>query len=675
MQTDTVVLVILAAVLSGAVVYFQYYFRSKQKGKLRILLSVLRCIGIFGILLLLINPKFSKVSYSLEKPNLALLIDNSTSIQEAEEKVKQIRSTFENNKELADRFHITAYQFGKSLRLLDTLDLNDVQTNIQKPLATLNDVYARRNTAVVLVSDGNQNIGRDYSLSTNENTPPIYAITVGDTTKYEDLSIGPINTNKYAFLNNKYPLETYVLYQGQGSTKAKVQIKVNDAPVYKETISLSKRNNLTSIKTLITANTVGVKSIKISVEPLATERNKINNTRTTSVEVIDEKTTIALISDIVHPDLGALKKSIESNEQRQVMLMKSSGELSDLEKADLFVLYQPNTRFKKVFDFIAQKRANTFIITGINTDFNFLNAVQSDFKIENGYPQQEIFGTLNNGFSKFEITDFDLTDFPPLESNSGPLTFNQSHETLLGVTIKGLDMKSPLLTVYGANTRKNALLTGEGLWKWRVQSFRNSGDFSNMDAFIGKLIRYLTGSNLKNRLNLSYSYNYEGSSSAYISATYFDETYVFNPNARIDISVTNKETRIKKSMPMVLKNGYFEADLTNFTPGEYEFTVKVKGESYSETGVFTISNFDLEKQFVSSNYKKMQQLAQISGGTHTFSSEYEEIIAELISSNAFVPTQKSAENVVPLIDFKILLGLIALAFSLEWFIRKFNGLI
>ena len=44
------------------------------------------------------------------------------------------------------------------------------------------------------------------------------------------------------------------------------------------------------------------------------------------------------------------------------------------------------------------------------------------------------------------------------------------------------------------------------------------------------------------------------------------------------------------------KNGYFEADLTNFTPGEYEFTVKVKGESYSETGVFTISNFDLEKQ-------------------------------------------------------------------------------
>jgi hypothetical protein len=28
-----------------------------------------------------------------------------------------------------------------------------------------------------------------------------------------------------------------------------------------------------------------------------------------------------------------------------------------------------------------------------------------------------------------------------------------------------------------------------------------------------------------------------------------------------------------------------------------------------------------------------------------------------------------------LIDFEILLGLIIVAFSLEWFIRKFNGLI
>ena len=40
----------------------------------------------------------------------------------------------------------------------------------------------------------------------------------------------------------------------------------------------------------------------------------------------------------------------------------------------------------------------------------------------------------------------------------------------------------------------------------------------------------------------------------------------------------------------------------------------------------------------------------------------------------YVPTQKSKQIVVPLIDFKFLLGLIIAALSLEWFIRKYNGL-
>ncbi len=503
----------------------------------------------------------------------------------------------------------------------------------------------------------------------------MFTITVGDTTKYEDLSIGPINTNKYAFLNNKYPLETYVSYQGSEAVNANVQIKVNGESIYTETIGLSKNNNLENINTLITADEVGVKTITVTVQPLPTERNNANNTRTTSVEVINEKTTVALVSDILHPDIGALKKSIETNEQRQVVLLKPSVNNQVLEEADVFILYQPNSTFNNVFEFIEQKQSNVLIVTGVHTNFGFLNTVQADFKIENGYPQQEVFGNLNTSFSKFDISEFDVADFPPLDTDAGPLVFNGANETLLGITIKGLDMKSPLLTVFGENTRKKALLTGEGLWKWRVQSFRNTGDFSNFDGFFGKLIRYLAANTSKDRLNVTYNNNYEGSNTAYVSATYFDETYEFDPNAQMDITVINRVTKAVKTIPMVLKNAYFEADLTNFSAGEYEFTVKVNGEDFKETGVFTISNYDLEKQFVSSNYRKMQQLAENSGGSHSFSSDYEEIITALISSQAFVPTQISTKNSVSLIDFKILLGLIILAFSLEWIIRKYNGLI
>jgi len=675
MQTSTVLLIILAALLSLIVVYFQYYFRGKQKGMVLLVLSLLRFIGIFGVLLLLINPKFSKINYTLEKPNLAVLIDNSTSIKTVEQKVQEIQASFDEKEELANRFDMAFYSFGQSLRPLDSLTFSDLQTNIQKPVAALKEVYARRNTAVVLISDGNQNIGKDYVYAKELNSPPIFTITVGDTTKYEDLSIGPINTNKYAFLNNKYPLETYVSYQGGKTVDAKVQVKVNGVSVYKENIELSKNNNFQNINTLITANTVGIKTITVTVKPLGTERNTTNNMRETAVEVINEKTTVALVSDMLHPDLGTIKKSIESNEQREVVLLKPSVNTQVLEEADVFILYQPNSSFKKVFEFIESKQSNVFIVTGLHTDFRFLNGIQEEFNIENGYPRQEVFGSLNTSFSKFDIMEFDVSNFPPLDSDAGPLVFNSANEALLGSTIKGLDMKSPLLTVFGERTRKKALLNGEGLWKWRVQSFRNTGDFSNIDGFMGKLIRYLSSTSVKDRLNVTYSYNYEGSNTAYISATYFDETYVFDPNAQLDISVMNRESKAIQTIPMVLKNDFFEADLTNLSPGEYEFTVKVVGDNYKETGIFTISNFDLEKQFVSSNFKKMEELAQNTGGSHAFSSDYEEIISALISSQAFVPTQKSTENSVSLIDFKILLGLIVLAFSMEWFIRKYNGLI
>ena len=39
------------------------------------------------------------------------------------------------------------------------------------------------------------------------------------------------------------------------------------------------------------------------------------------VEVIDQRTKIGIISTMNHPDVSALKRSIESNEQRQVSVL------------------------------------------------------------------------------------------------------------------------------------------------------------------------------------------------------------------------------------------------------------------------------------------------------------------------------------------------------------------
>jgi hypothetical protein len=675
MEGITVLYIIIAAIVALGIVVFQYIYKQKAKSKLNLLLAFLRFVGVFGLLLLLINPQFSQKSYSIEKPNLIILADNSRSVANYGSELSAILSELKASEEIANRFRISDYRFGAELKMLDSLTLNERHTNIHKSLSALKDIYARERAAVIILSDGNQTVGEDYSYFKSDNNTTIYGVVLGDTTKYKDVAVGPILTNKYAFLKNKFPLETFVSYQGNTDMSATVSIKVDNEPVYRENIKFNKENNFKTINIQIEANTVGFKNVVVEVSRLPEERNINNNSRSTNIEVIDEKTEIAIIADILHPDLGALKKSIESNEQRAVTILKSNVANNSLEDMDLFIFYQPNQRFKNSFDYAKIKNANSLIITGSHTDYSFLNRTNVGIEIENGYPQQEVFGLLNNAFTKYDIADFDLTDFPPLLSDAGPILITSPFETLLGTQIRGLDVQQPLLTVLEDNAKKRAFLLGENIWKWRVQTYRNTNEFVNFDKFIGNLVRYLTSTNNRSRLNVEYEKVYEGSNNTVITATYFDEAFLFDPNAKVVIEVTNTATKKSLNSPMVLKDGYFEGDLSNLLAGEYEFVVSVENESKTASGSFVISEFDMENQFVSSDNEKMEKLAFNAGGKMFYPSQIDDLISELYKNETYVPIEKSTENIVSLIDFKFLLAIIVFAFAAEWFIRKYNGLI
>jgi hypothetical protein len=54
--------------------------------------------------------------------------------------------------------------------------------------------------------------------------------------------------------------------------------------------------------------------------------------------------------------------------------------------------------------------------------------------------------------------------------------------------------------------------------------------------------------------------------------------------------------------------------------------------------------------------------------------DIEALFEQLINDNRFRPIQKSNQKVVPLIDRKWLLALVALFLAIEWFMRKYHGL-
>ncbi|PXX29793.1 VWA domain-containing protein [Arenibacter sp. ARW7G5Y1] len=676
MQLQTVLFILLAAIMALTVVLFQYYYKSKRKGKLQVILSFLRFLAIFGTLLLLINPKFTKNEYTLQKTNLVLLADNSSSL--ALEGKAQAISHFSFLKDkvesLSDNFNIFTYKFGGELSNSDTLGLTEKSTNISKALAGLNEIFTGTTTAVILLSDGNQTIGEDYEFYGKRQKLPIYPVVLGDTTKYDDLAISQINTNRYAFLKNKFPLEVFISYDGKEEVSPELKVFMDDNLVYKEKVALSNVSNTKIINTQIEASTVGIKNIKVTLSPLPNEKNSANNEKLMALEVLDEKTNVAIISNVQHPDIGALKKSIESNEQRLVSIYRPDADLSKLQEVDVYILYQPDATFAKVYQQIQLRNSNSFTVLGTNTDFNFLNNIQNSFLVESGYPVQELFASPNAAFSKFDISDFSLQDFPPLLSDAGPVTILGRGEPLLKIRIKGVDMDQPLLSTVEEDASKHAILVGENIWKWRVQNYRNDQAFVEFDAFLGKLILYLTTSKGKNRFVLDYSSIYNNSNETKIKATYFDEAFVFDANASINIKVVNKSTNTSLEFPMLLKDGYYEADLSHLTPATYDFIATVTKENLSRSGSFSVLDFDAEKQFSSSNYGKLNRLANNTTGKLYFPDQMDSLVTALETDTKFVPVQKSKQIVVPLIDFKFLLGIIVAALSLEWFIRKYNGL-
>ena len=669
-------MILLAAVVALLLAVYQYIYKANHPRYRGLLLAFLRFLSLFSLFILLINPKFTKESYNLVHPNLVILQDNSASMagSASAEQLQETSAALWASEPLRERFRVSRYNFGTRLRSADSLDLKDEATDLGSALASLNEIYSQSETAIVVLTDGNQTLGRDYEYGPAGQRLPVFPIAIGDTTRYEDLRIEQVNINRYSFLNNQFPVETFITYEGPSSITAEFSILMDGAPVHRESLKLSPATGSISVQTLLKAAKVGTRNIRLRLSPLENERNTANNERSLAIEVIDEQTEIALVTAKLHPDLGALQKAIESNEQRSVRILTPQAPLAELEAADIFLLYQPGTAFARVYDHIKKSGAGYFTVTGPQTDWDFLNTIQNSFQKEVLGQEEEILPVLNPGFSIFDIGGLDFKDYPPLEGELGEILITKAHQTLIGQRIKGVDMQEPLLAIINAPGQKEAVLFGENLWRWRMQNFRDHGNFDSFDNLVGQIFLFLDDQKANERFSIDYDPVFQGSREAKVRVAFFDETFAFETDATLLLNVRGKDNGISREVPMLPGGNYYEADLSDLPAGDYIFTAEVEGEGFSRDGAFTILDFDVEKQLSATDYRKLERLAQRTGGASFFPSQTEALAVSLLSDSRFLPIQKSELNVVSLIDYLWLLAIIATSLAGEWFIRKYNGL-
>ena len=507
MQTETIIYIIIAALTALLLALFQYMYKSKLKSKLKYGLATLRFISIFAILLLLINPKFESFTFYEVKPTLVVAVDNSESISylEQDENAGNAVKAIENNSDLKKRFNIETYSFGKTVNTLDSLNYSDRQSNISNALNQFKEIYANQTAPIILLTDGNQTYGSDYSYMAKNVNQPIYPVILGDSTIYSDLNIKQLNVNRYVYLKNKFPVEIIANYSGTEPINTELKIWSGNSVVYSKSLQFDATKTSEIISTTLSANSVGVKTYRVELVPLANEKNTVNNSKNFGVEVIDQKTNIALVTDQLHPDLGTFKKSIESNEQRSVSILNPKDFLDKIIDFQLVILYQPNSNFNSVLEEINEQRVNTFTVSGTTTNWNLLNNSQSYFKQSITNQTESFQPSLNRNYGTFIIDNIEFEDYPPLKSEFGTFGIDVPHEVILYKTVNGINTNDILMATFEANSTKHAILNGEDIWKWRAQTFLNTGGFGDFDNFINKLVQYLSSNKKRKRLNLDYN--------------------------------------------------------------------------------------------------------------------------------------------------------------------------
>ena len=673
MNQYLIIWILFFLVLSSLFGYFLYYYRVKQPAKINLLLAIIRSLVFFLVLILLVNPSITKKVLSSHKTKLSVLVDNSSSIKflKKDSLITHILGSLKNDKKLNDNFKINYYSFGSSFKLIDTFSFDEYQTDISVPLERISKLQNNTIHPIILISDGNQTIGNDYQYTSIND--PVFPIVVGDTSMNNDVRISQINVNRYSFINNKFPIETILQYEGIQPVKLRYSIENNGKVIFSKLLNFSEKNNSQILRNYIKATQEGLNLFKSKIEYLKNEKNIVNNSKIFQVDVINKQSQILIVSSFYHPDLGALKKAIESDKQRKVSIKIIGNDDIQINDYQLIVLYQPTKEFDSLLNQLNSNKSSFFMITGSKTDWSYIN--NKSLGINKKYINQleKYTPVFNTSFLTFSQKNIGFENYPPLSDYFGEVLISIPHQTLLFQNINGYLSQMPLLINSNENNQKKVFLFGEGIWKWRSSSFQTYNTFKYFDRFIGNIILYASNNKIRDRLDIDIKSSYNINSEISINAFYVDENYQFDNRATLLFTLLNKNTNQKRTLPFSLSNASYQLNLSSLDPGKYEYIISVDGQNISKKGKFVVNDFFVEKQFTRANSDKLDLLAKKTKGELYFEDNYNLLVDRLVNDKKFEIQNRSIEIISNPINFRWIMILLIFLLSIEWLIRKYMG--
>ena len=642
--------------------YLLYNNKAKSIPKnVNLILFVIRFFYLSVILSLLLNPIIKLKNNYFEDPILIFAKDNSTSINEdVKDELISIKNNLNNFK---------SYEFSFSDKIYNGFIKNTgLKSNFSNLFVELDNKFEGRNVAgLILASDGSYNTGLNPKYLTYNF--PVYCIALGDTAFKKDLRIDKVESNDVTFLGNSFPLEVSITSSIKNDVKSRLVIKDGKIKLYDEIVTFKKDNNYRTIKLDLIADKVGLLNLDVKILPINGEENLTNNAFTKYIDVIDYSSSILILKKTNTPDLAAFNNSISKN-QRYNVVIKDIDEEYTIDKYQLIVLFSINT----IPDNLLNHKVSLIVFNSVNSYYENFEKNIKFYNDKNKYP---ITISLNNRFSKFTFSD-ELNNLvnsaPPLFSSN----FDQKLKGNFDFILKNKQVeslaKSSVMMIKYIDEKKIAFVTAEGFWRWKFFDYKINNSTTAFDEIFLKLTQYLIIDDDKSLLRIKYKNDYDQDEIVVINAELYNESYELVNDKEIKFSISDNLLNTKEYIFSKKSNTLF-IDLGILKPGKYNYVASVDGSDENKTGFFNVKKIQLEQLSDVVNHKTLNQISDKSGGKVFHMNSLKELESVINSSELNKKIIHSKQNIVSFLSITNLLILLIFLILLEYFLRKYNGLV
>ncbi len=663
------------------------YWREKQRKRFSVntiySLVLVRFIGVTFLGFLLIRPIIETHHQTIEKPITVVLHDNSLSNADFLSKnpnwVSQLQSKLSA---ISNQSDVAYYTFDGDLSDgWDSLNARGASTNMSMALDKIGVRYAGRNlAAVVLISDGLFNEGQ-YPIYAAQNLQvPIHTIGIGDTNMYKDIFISDVQYNKNTFLGNDFPLLVNIETRLSQNEPVEVVLKHKNQIIQKQSILPDGKRTFHSVQFIAQSQQLGIQRYTIDITQLKGEKNVTNNHFDCYIEVLDDRQKITIVGAAPHPDILALMQSINHSESFMAEYISADNWNGKVTGDGLTIFHGLPNKAQQVglINTLLSNKYPCLFIWSQSTQPSLFNLLQAGVNIQgaNGN-REERTPSADTKFNYFQIpqnVQSQSNQWPPLSVPFGKLNLAAGMVTYFQQQMGNLNTGIPLVAFQSADVAKIGLVFGEGLWRWRMTNFIQSKNHEAFDEMIGSWAQYLVDKNKDHLFKVNTKKNWSYNQPVVFQANLYDQSMKPLLDQNIVLNLWNEKGE-KKDYPFVPSNSGYQLDLGILEPGSYRYQAQANNgaQSLTQSGSFIVESIQMEMMNTWANHGVLRNLSNETKAQFLTSNQLDSLESILRQQQNFVSVAYDESNREEWIDWWPIFIIIALAFSTEWFIRKWQG--